>query len=197
MAAELAEVRDFQAKRSSNMALAGLLWALDPAGRPAPGSAPVAYDQAVLRWAPSNYLIWSGELAQKVLEYRLDPLQAARAYALVSAAAYDAMVACYDAKYAYWAPRPVHLDPAITTLLPTYSHPSYPSAHSAIVGATSATLAYLFPREARLFESCAEEMAASRVWAGIHFRTDCEVGLALGRAVAQAAIDRDRAGRSA
>ncbi|HEY3083402.1 MAG TPA: hypothetical protein VGM69_26215 [Chloroflexota bacterium] len=47
------------------------------------------------------------------------------------------------------------------------------------------------PTEAnRLSRSRARENAASRLWAGIHFRSACEVGLQLGRAVGQAVIDR-------
>jgi hypothetical protein len=37
------------------------------------------------------------------------------------------------------------------------------------------------------------ENAASRLWAGIHFRSACEVGLTLGRAVADRIIARARA----
>src|SRR5262249_44446269 len=119
-----------------------------------------------------------------------NPPRAARAYALVAVAGYEGMVAAFDAKYAYWAPRPIHVDPTVTTLLPTYNHPSYPSAHSTIIGATSEVLAYLFPRDAHLFRSCADERAASRVWAGIHFRSDCDAGLALGRGVGQQIVQR-------
>jgi len=50
-------------------------------------------------------------------------------------------------------------------------------------------LAYLFPRDAHVFNSRAEEMGASRLWAGIHFRSACDSGLALGRAVAGKVIE--------
>ena len=85
-----------------------------------------------------NSLLWQAELSQKLFEYRLDtnPPRAARAYALVSIAGYDAAVACWDAKYAYWAPRPIQVDPTVTPLFTTPLHPSYPSAHSSVVGAT-------------------------------------------------------------
>jgi hypothetical protein len=53
-----------------------------------------------------------------------------------------------------------------------------------------ATLAYLFPRDAKVFNSRAEENAASRLWAGIHFRSACDSGVALGRAVAKKVIER-------
>jgi hypothetical protein len=51
-------------------------------------------------------------------------------------------------------------------------------------------LAYLFPRDADFFNSRAEELGASRIWSGIHFRSASESGLALGRAVAGKVIDR-------
>jgi hypothetical protein len=51
-------------------------------------------------------------------------------------------------------------------------------------------LAYLFPRDAAQFAHEAEQAAESRLWSGIHFRTDNETGLALGRAVARLVIER-------
>jgi hypothetical protein len=51
-------------------------------------------------------------------------------------------------------------------------------------------LAYLFPRDADFFNSRAEELGASRIWAGIHFRSASASGLALGRAVAGKVIER-------
>jgi membrane-associated phospholipid phosphatase len=102
-------------------------------------------------------------------------------------------VAAWDAKYTYWAARPLHFDPTITTVIPTYLHPTYPSGHSTVAGATSAVLAYLFPANADFFRSRAEELAASRMWAGIHFRSDNERGLALGRSVAKAVVEGAKA----
>jgi membrane-associated phospholipid phosphatase len=125
------------------------------------------------------------------MEYRLDsnPPRAARAYALVSVAGYDATVATWEAKFFYWTARPNQFDPSIKTIIPTYPIPDYPSGHAGTGGATGAMLAYLFPRHAHFFNSRAEELAASRLWAGIHFRSACEGGLALGRAVAAKVIE--------
>lgn len=81
-------------------------------------------------------------------------------------------------------------------LFPVPPHPSYPSGHSAILGAAFATLGYLFPRDAAFFTAQADQMAASRLWSGLHFRTDNEVGLAFGRAVAQVVIERAKADSS-
>ena len=152
-------------------------------------------NRVAFRWAPTTAVLWPALADQKVFESRLDanPPRAARVYALTSVAAYDAFIAMLDAKYAYWAIRPHQLDPSLAPLFPVPPHPSYPSGHSAILGAAFATLGHLFPPDAGYFAAQAEQVAASRIWAGLHFRTDCEVGLAQGRAVAQTVIERARA----
>jgi membrane-associated phospholipid phosphatase len=98
----------------------------------------------------------------------------------------------FEAKYHYWVARPFQLDPTITPLFPTPNHPSYPSAHGCDDAAAAAVLAYLFPREAAFFEERAREAAESRLWAGIHFRSDLEAGLKLGEAVGQLVVERAR-----
>jgi membrane-associated phospholipid phosphatase len=108
----------------------------------------------------------------------------------MSVAHHDSMVACWDAKYAYWAIRPFQLDPEVKTLFPTPNHPSYPAAHGCGSGAIAAVMAYLFPRQAAYITAKGDEMAWSRLWAGIHYRSDIEAGLALGRSVARVVIER-------
>lgn len=190
--AELAEIRQFQEARVANPVV--FYWARDPVGRPYEGSAPVVIAQAAFRWAVLNHLLWGEQIADKVLQYRLDANapRAARAYALVSVAGYDAAIACWDSKYAHWAARPIHLDPSLQVLFPTPAHPTYPSGHSTVAGATEAILGYLFPRDAECFRRDAEELASSREWAGIHFKSDDQDGLALGRSVAKLVIERAR-----
>ncbi|HKC88983.1 MAG TPA: phosphatase PAP2 family protein [Blastocatellia bacterium] len=65
-----------------------------------------------------------------------------------------------------------------------------PSAHAMFDGPYAAVLGYLFPRDADFFSAQAQEAALSRLWAGIHFGSDIEAGLAIGRAVAQKVIER-------
>jgi membrane-associated phospholipid phosphatase len=189
-AAEIAEVKNYA--RDVNPFSELFFWPEDPAGRPAPGSVPVSSNQIVFHYAPLLHLLWLPELHRKLMEYRLDtnPPRAARAYALVSVAGYDATVASWEAKYFYWTARPNQFDPTIKTIIPTYPIPDYPSGHAATGGAMWATLAYLFSRDAQVFNSRAEENAASRMYAGIHFRSACDSGLALGRAVAKRVIER-------
>jgi membrane-associated phospholipid phosphatase len=140
---------------------------------------------------PRSFAFWNEQTGKKLLEYRMDDNlpRASRAYALVSIAYYDSMVACWDAKYTYWAIRPFQLDPTFKPLFNTPNHPSYPSAHSCLSTATSETLAHLFPRDAETFRALAQVFLDSRMWAGIHFRSDVEVGETLGLAVAEKVID--------
>ncbi len=138
------------------------------------------------------YNFWYDDISLRLFEHHLDtnPPRAARAYALASVSQYDAMLACWDAKYTYWAIRPFQLDPTLVTLFPTPNHPSYPAAHGCRSGGIAAIIEYLFPAEASYIHAKADEAANSRIWAGIHFRSDIETGLALGRAVAQLVIER-------
>lgn len=131
-------------------------------------------------------------LGQKLAEHRLDknPPLAARAYAVMSVALHDLFVAAWDGKYAYWQIRPFQLDPAVNPIFATPNHPSYPAAHSTIAGTMETVLAYLFPTDAAQFVKIADDESWSRLWAGIHFRSDIEAGRALGRKVAGAVIER-------
>jgi membrane-associated phospholipid phosphatase len=135
--------------------------------------------------------IWNQLTSKKLFESGLDENgpRAARAYALVHNALYDSTIACFDAKYAYWAIRPFQLDPEFKPLFPTPNHPSYPAAHACANAAPAAVLAYLFPRDANELNAIADAAGESRIWAGIHFPSDVVVGLKLGRDVAQKMIE--------
>jgi membrane-associated phospholipid phosphatase len=186
-------------------------WVLDsgsqlrPGPPPAPGSEQKTSELAELRDLPRSFLTnaaafywqstrsaWPLAAERAVFEAHLDrdPPRAARVAALVNVAAFDATVACFDAKYTYWARRPFQLDPAVRTVFQTPAHPSYPAAHGCASGAQGAMLAYLFPSQAQSFTDLANEAGESRIWAGIHFRSDVETGLALGRSVAAVVIER-------
>jgi membrane-associated phospholipid phosphatase len=161
--------------------------------RPIPASgANFTTTRAAYFWQGNASKLWNDILAVKLFEYQLDrnPPRAARAYALMSVAGYDGIIACWDGKYTYWAARPNMLDPGIVTLFPNPNHPSYPSAHAMFDGPYSAVLGYLFPRDADYFTAQAQEAGQSRLWAGIHFRSDIEAGLGIGSAVAQKVIER-------
>jgi membrane-associated phospholipid phosphatase len=137
---------------------------------------------------------WNDQTSKKVFEYRLDtnPPRAALVYALVNVASHDGLIACWDAKYTYWCARPHMVDPTITTVFATPNHPSYPSAHSVWSGAAGAVLGRLFPRDAAYLNGLADEAGEARIMGGIHYRTDCDVGVTMGRQVAEVVWARAR-----
>jgi len=153
-----------------------------------------ATNSTAIYWqtVPGLYADWYNIAGKRIFEHHLERNQprAARIYALLSVAHYDAIIACWDAKYTFWAIRPFQLDPSVVTLFATPNHPSYPAAHGAASGSIAEALAYAFPEEAGPARARGTEAGMSRIWAGIHFRSDVEVGLALGRTVAQQVIDR-------
>lgn len=137
---------------------------------------------------------WNDLASLKMFEYKLDrnPPQAARVYAVLSTAYYDSLVACWDAKYAYWGIRPFQYDPEFKPLITTPNFPGYPSGHAMLSGTAAAMLSYLFPADVEFFNKQAEAAAESRLLGGVHFRLDNDEGLRLGRAVASVAIERAR-----
>ena len=133
--------------------------------------------------------VWNLRAKDLVLARKLDAAQAARVFSALNVAMADAMIACWHAKYVWWTERPVtvirdHRDPAFNPHLVTPNHPSYISGHSSASGAAERALAAFFPGEAAKLKAMAEEAAMSRLYGGIHFRSDNEQGLTLGRNVA-------------
>jgi hypothetical protein len=122
--------------------------------------------------------------------------QAERTMALANVAMADAGVASWDAKYAYWDPRPENgvqdsgVDPSWKPYIETPFFPSYISGHATYSGAVGEVLAYLFPDNAADFRSKAEEASNARLWGGIHWRKDNEVGLAVGKKIGELVIAR-------
>ncbi len=134
-------------------------------------------------------------LDKKIFEHNLhlNPPRAAQLYAAVAVGYYDTFTACWDAKYAYWGIRPNQYDPTYTPLIPTPPFPGYPSGHAAVTGMLGELYSYFFPSDSAGFRKMANDGAESRFQGGIHFRTDNEVGLELGRNVAGAVIQKLRA----
>jgi membrane-associated phospholipid phosphatase len=77
------------------------------------------------------------------------------------------------------------LDPAITTVFVTPSHPSYPSAHSCLAAAAASVLSHQFPSAAASLDALVDQSGESRIMAGIHFRTDVDTGKTLGQRVGE------------
>lgn len=135
---------------------------------------------------------WNDVASRLIFEHRLQDnhLAVARIYALANVAIHDSVIACWDAKYTYWAPRPAMLDPTITMLFVTPNHPAYPSAHSCIASAASTVLAHHFPSETASLNAIVDQVGEARIAGGIHFQSDIDAGETLGRRVGEVVLAR-------
>jgi hypothetical protein len=125
-----------------------------------------------------------------------NPPYAARAYAYVSAAEYDALVAAWYYKKLYNRAAPYGVDATITSLIPKSDLPSYPSEDAVIAGVNTELLKLLFPGDQDFIQQKAEEHKRARIIAGANVRSDIEAGEALGKSVAQKFVARARGDRA-
>jgi membrane-associated phospholipid phosphatase len=155
----------------------------------------VQTNQIAWFWQPSFIDPWVDTMNQMLFENHIDrdPPLAARIYALTLVAQHDATIACWDTKYTYLEMRPVQADSTIQTLFPTPAHPSYPSGHACASAAAATALGAVFPGAAATLAARAREAGLSTFYAEIHYQIDVDQGLALGKDVAQAAVQRSGA----
>jgi membrane-associated phospholipid phosphatase len=177
-------------------------------------SGPRTNDQSELAlfWAGNTALFWTRTASQVSTSQHLSLSENAHLFALLNVAMADAGIACWDAKFRYVLWRPITavregaIDPDPTwkpwlDFFPagTPAHPEFPSGHSTVSGAAVAILASIFGDNAsfdvtsdtragvRSFSSFSVALAEihdARVFGGIHWRTACRIGSAIGEAVA-------------
>jgi membrane-associated phospholipid phosphatase len=133
---------------------------------------------------------WNQIACDLIQSYKLNELRSARTLALMNAATMDAGICCWKAKYNYWYPRPIQADPTIKTAFATPNFPSYTSGHSDFSAAAGGVLSYIFPKEKSELQAKVQQASMSRVYAGIHYRFDCDQGVKVGSEVAQRSILR-------
>lgn len=133
---------------------------------------------------------WDAIAADEFVKQNYSEVRWARNMALLNMAEMDAAIVCWDTKYFYFNQRPSQADDQIKTLTGIPNFPAYTSGHSNFSGAASTVLTYLLPDRGTKFTDLAHDAAMSRLYGGIHYRSDCEVGLITGNKVGQYAIDR-------
>ena len=133
---------------------------------------------------------WNAIAAEAFVPLAWSEVRWARAMALLNMSLMDAAIACWDAKYTYYNPRPSQVDPSIKTLTGLPNFPAYISGHSTFSGAAAEILGHLVPNSRTEFMSMAEEASMSRLYGAIHFKSDCTVGLAVGKKVGGYAVKR-------
>jgi membrane-associated phospholipid phosphatase len=136
--------------------------------------------------------IWTNIARDLLLRRGLNLPHAARVLMLTSVAMADAFVCCWDAKYAYWTARPITADPSLDLLIATPPFPSYTSGHATASAAAATVLGHLFPEQAADLASRSAEAKDSRLWAGIHFPLDNEMGALGGGLVGRLVVMRAR-----
>jgi hypothetical protein len=160
---------------------------------------------------PPDY--WDPVAVSLAAQHHYSAVQTARMLAVINMGIADAIIGCWDAKYTYSSWRPVTAiqladtdgndataaDTAWTPLIVTPPFPEYPSAHSCASGAATRILSQSFGEEAGFnvvsnampgvtrqfhnFSAALAEVVNARIYGGIHFRTACVDGTALGFAV--------------
>ena len=123
----------------------------------------------------------------------------ARLFAAVMTSQADTIIACWDAKYTYQFWRPWQSVPTVEAgwvpLLGTPNHPEYPSAHACVTGSMGLALARVLgthridmdihaanvgvTRHFETLDDLLDEVAAARIWGGLHYRFSVETGLRL------------------
>src|SRR5579859_4015302 len=161
-------------------------------------------DTPGLTGAPSGH--WVSIANQMVGDLGLKLDRAAEMYAMVGMALGDAFISCWQTKYANPILRPVtyinrYINPNWQSFIASPPFPSYVSGHSAVSQFAAAVLTDLLgevaftdtthvkdgqkERSYTSFIMAANEAAMSRIYGGIHFRTDMENGLELGHCLSE------------
>jgi membrane-associated phospholipid phosphatase len=171
--AELAAVQEAVARRTPEQEAAVRFWSGGP-GTVTPAG------------------LWTEIACDLIVRDGLDAPHAARVLALTSVAMADSFICCWDAKYTYWTARPITADPSLDVLIPTPPFPSYTSGHATASTAAATVLGYLFPEDAAELAARAEEAKQSRLWAGIHFPIDTDMGAVGGGMIGRLVVARAR-----
>ena len=126
-----------------------------------------------------------------------NPPYAARAYAYVSAAQYDALVAAWKFKKLYKERlAPYKTNAGIQALIPQSDLPSYPSEDAVVMGVTVEMMKLLFPGDLDYINKKAAEQKLYRLMAGANLRSELDAGESLGKQVALVFAARARADRA-
>jgi hypothetical protein len=133
---------------------------------------------------------WNAIAIRYFVPERFSEIRWARNMALLNIAFMDAAIGCWAAKYEYFNPRPSQVDPSIKTSTGIPNFPAYVSGHSTFSGAAAAYLSYVLPSKTVEFNAMAQEASMSRLYGCIHYRSDCEAGLLLGKKIAKFAVRR-------
>jgi hypothetical protein len=133
---------------------------------------------------------WDAIAAEDFITKNFSEVRWARNMALLNMALMDAAIVCWDTKMFYYNPRPTQLNPEIKTTTGIPNFPAYISGHSTFSGAAATILGHIIKDKAAAYDAMASEASNSRIYGGIHYRSDCSVGLSVGEKVGGYAVER-------
>lgn len=133
---------------------------------------------------------WNAIAADDFVTKNYSEVRWARNMALLNITMMDAAIVCWATKYKYFNPRPSQVDPRIKTTTGLPNFPSYISGHSTFSAAAATILGHIIPDKATAYDAMANEASVSRMYGGIHYRSDCETGLVVGKNVGGYAVQR-------
>lgn len=136
---------------------------------------------------------WDAIAAEDFIKQNYSEVRWARNMALLNMSMMDAGIVCWNTKYFYYNPRPTQMNENIKTLTGIPNFPSYISGHSTFSGAAATILAHIVPSRADAYMSMAQEASMSRLYGGIHYKSDCTVGLETGDKIGGYTIQRAKA----
>jgi hypothetical protein len=123
-------------------------------------------------WTESGFTLWSRNVRDIVSARGLNDHEAARALAAFSVATSDAMLECFESKYAhaFWRPwqairlaseseKPQTAPAATWTPLVRANHPEYPAGHGCYAGSATMALKLLFGDFATSLSSTGKQVA--------------------------------------
>ncbi|MBC8047620.1 MAG: phosphatase PAP2 family protein [Fimbriimonadaceae bacterium] len=119
-----------------------------------------------------------------------NPPYACRAYAYLTTAMYDALIAAWHYKYEYNRPAPYKVDTEIIPSYPDNNIPSYPSEDAVIARVAENMLGFLFPLETEYISEMANEVRNTRLWSGMNVQSDINAGDSLGYLLTEIFIGR-------
>lgn len=153
--------------------------------------------------SPGGHWLWITMYTCR--QQKTDIYASTAAYLQVAVGLFDVFISCWDEKYRSEVVRPEtyiakYIDATWLPIIITPPFPEYTSGHSCVSGASSAILSTIFgentaftdstevqfgipPRSFTSYKEAANQAAFSRMYAGIHYRPACEVGLTQGEAV--------------
>jgi len=126
-----------------------------------------------------------------VFDRPLTPAQLPRATAFFQKLTVDGAVAISRAKAGFGRPRPYALDKNLDPVCPldSVANRSYPSGHTSVGYLMGITLATMVPEKREAIFARTQEYAESRLYCGVHYRTDIEAGRIAGTVLAAVAMN--------